>query len=53
MSLIYLLLLFARSPGHLVDEIHVYGGFLADEGGLMVDVDVYAVFTSVSKRDSA
>jgi len=50
---ICLFLLFARSPGHPVDEIHVHGRFLAEEGDLMVDVDVYAVPALVSKRYSA
>jgi hypothetical protein len=44
---------FARSPGHQVDEIHVHGGFLAEEGGLVVSVDVCAVPASVNKRYSA
>ena len=35
-----LLLLFAGSPGHPVDEGHVRSGFLAEEGGLVVDTDV-------------
>jgi len=50
---ICLFLLFARSPGHPVDEIHVHGRFLAEEGDLMVDVDVYVVPALVSKRYSA
>ena len=50
---ICLFLLFARSPGHPVDEIHVHGGFLAEEGDLVVDMDVCAVPASVSKRYSA
>jgi hypothetical protein len=49
---ICLFLLFARSPGHPVDEIHIHG-FLAEEGDLVVDFDVCAVPASVSKRDSA
>ena len=54
MSSVYVLfLLFARSPSYPVDEIHVHGRFLAEEGDLMVDVDVYAVPALVSKRYSA
>jgi len=34
-------------------EGHVHGGFFAEEGGLMVDVDICAVPASVSKRYSA
>jgi hypothetical protein len=45
--------LFVRSPGHPVDKIRVHGGFLAEEGGLVVGVDVCAVPASVSKRYSA
>ena len=37
----------------IVDDIHVHGGFLAEEGGLVVGVDVCAVPASVSKRYSA
>jgi hypothetical protein len=33
-----LLLLFAGSPGHPVDEGHARGGFLAEEGRLVVDI---------------
>ena len=43
-------LLFARSLGYPVDEIHIHGGFLAEEGDLVVDVDVCAVPASVSKK---
>ena len=50
---ICLFLLFARSPGYPVDEIHVHRGFLAKEGGLVVGVDVCAVPALVSKRYSA
>ena len=50
---ICLFLPFARSPDHPVDEIHVHGGFLAEEGDLVVDMDVCAVPASVSKRYSA
>jgi hypothetical protein len=52
-SVYVLFLLFARSPSYPVDEIHVHGGFLAEEGDLVVDVDVFAVPASVSKRYSA
>src|SRR5205814_1126207 len=39
----------ARNPDHPVDQIHVHGGFLAEEGDLVVDVDVCAAPASVSK----
>jgi hypothetical protein len=48
---ICLFLLFARSPGHPVDEIHVHGGFLAEEDDPTVDVDVCAVPASVSRKE--
>ena len=47
------LLLFARSPGHPVDEIHLHGGFLGEEDDPVIDVDVCAVAASEQKRDSA
>jgi hypothetical protein len=37
-SLLYaFFFIFARSPGHPVDEIHVHGGFLAEKGDLVGD----------------
>jgi hypothetical protein len=36
-------LLFARSSGHPVDGIHVHGRFLAEEGDLVIDIDVCTV----------
>ena len=47
---ICLFLPFSRSPGHPVNEIHVHRGFLAEEGDLVVDMDVCAVPASVNKR---
>ena len=44
------LLLFARSPGHPVDEIHAQGGFLAEEGGPIVDVHLGAAPAAVNKE---
>ena len=48
-----LFLLFVRRPDHPVHEIHVHGGFLAAEGDLVANFEMYAVPASVSKRDSA
>jgi hypothetical protein len=50
---ICLFLRFVRSPGHPVDEIHVHGGFLAEEGDLVVDMDVCTVPASATERYSA
>jgi hypothetical protein len=43
-------LLFARSPGHPVDEIRVHGGFLVEEGDLVVDMDVCVCSTCLSQQ---
>jgi hypothetical protein len=34
---------FAGSAGRPVNEVHVHGGFLAEQGGPVVDVDMSAV----------